>query len=412
MPQMIADISSKIMKYLFTTIGLAFTLLSALQSHVSGQDAASGAAAPTSLKLPESDLRGNGAFGFPQTQAKVLCDNADLRLSVWNNSIYLYVQAVLWKDNDWSLGKTDDGRTIGDNSVLLLDVDADGEVTANVDRNYLLNPWPTMLGLYYQISLGKGSTTGIKSDTSGRGAIRYIQTPEGKVIRVDSYLIPLAEISKQISDKIRLCYWGNSPLPALTVNSVGYDSGGKPYYSHRLPLVNYHDYVLMAGGDLALDSVPDGRGDRSLAVPRPRQPMPQVGVTAPEILAKDWLNVEKGPTLGSLHGNVVLVEFWATWCGPCIESIPHLNALQQKYAAKGFKILSFTEQNRPGVENFLKHTPMDYAIGLESDATFDQYGVTGIPQAFLVDASGKIVWEGNSGDKALEVAVQAALKNN
>jgi len=51
-----------------------------------------------------------------------------------------------------------------------------------------------------------------------------------------------------------------------------------------------------------------------------------------------------------------------------------------------------------------------YAIGLESDATFDRYGVTGIPQAFLLDKSGKITWEGHSGDAALEGAIQAAVK--
>ena len=92
------------------------------------------------LKVSEMELHKDGVFGFPQKEAKVLRDNADLRLSVWNNELYLYVQAVLWNDNSPTLGETDDGRTIGDTSNLLLDLDADGKATANVDRTYMLNP--------------------------------------------------------------------------------------------------------------------------------------------------------------------------------------------------------------------------------------------------------------------------------
>jgi thiol-disulfide isomerase/thioredoxin len=362
------------------------------------------------LKVSEMDLREHGVFGFPQTEAKVLCDNADLRFSVWNNAQFLYAQAVLWKDPDPALGKTDDGRTIGDNSNLMLDVDADGKATANVDRTYLLNPWPEMTGMYHQICLGAGSTTHIMDDTAGRGAIRYIQTPEGKIIRVDVFVIPLAEISKHVSDKIRLCYYGDSPLPPITVNSGGYERPGKKYYSYHIPCTNYQEYVFTSGGEFNLDSVPDGRHDPSLAAPRHAQPMPKVGTLAPEISAKDWLNQSNNPTLAALRGQVVLVEFWATWCGPCLECIPHLNELQKKYGRQGFKIFGFTEQNRPGIEKFVQRTPMNYAIGLESDETFDRYGVSGIPQAFLVDRAGKIVWEGNSGDTALEGSIKSALE--
>src|SRR5687767_955122 len=75
------------------------------------------------------NLERDGAFGFPQKAAKVLCDRADLKFSVWNNDEYLFAQAVLWNDGDDSLGKTEDNREIGDNSSLLLDLDADGKPT-------------------------------------------------------------------------------------------------------------------------------------------------------------------------------------------------------------------------------------------------------------------------------------------
>lgn len=396
------------MKHIFTFIGWALVLLLFAQPPVLGQNKPSSGSLPVDLKISEAALRDKGVFGFPQEKAKVFCDTADLRLSVWNNGQYLYVQAVLWKDNDSALGKTEDGRTIGDLSELMLDVDAAGKLTPYVDRDYLLNPWPGMSGLYYLIRINEGTTTSIRSDTAGRGAIRYIQTPEGKRFRVDLYLIPLKEISKRVSDKIRLCYYGESPTPALTVNSAGYERNER--HASLIPYANYHDYVFTTGSDLMFDSVPDGRHDPSLVAPRRSQPMPKIGDTAPEIAAMDWLNAGAPPALASLRGRVVLVEFWATWCGPCVQSIPHLNELQNKYGDNEFKLVSFTEQNRHGIENFIKRTPIAYTIGLEGDGTFDRYGVTAIPQAFLVDKSGKISWEGNSGDAALDGAIQAALK--
>jgi len=396
----------------FTTkaFGLACAVLLCAHIRPLAEDIQLNGAVPLDLKIPEASVRENGVFGFPQKQARVFCDTPDLRLSVWNNDQYLYVQAVLWKDNDSALGQTEDGRTIGDRSELRLDVNAAGNLTPNVDRTYLLNPWPAMSGLYYQIKFGPGSSSVIKNDTAGRGAIRYIQTPEGKKFRVDLYLIPLTEISRHVSNKIGLCYCGESPLPVFVVNSVGYEKAGRPNNGFRLPYSLYHRYVLTTGSELALDRVPDGRQDPSSVAPRQLEPMPKTGTLPPELAAKDWLNANAAPTLAVLRGQVVLVEFWATWCGPCIQSIPHLNELQKKYAGQGFQIVSLTDQTRPGIENFTKRTPIIYPIGLEAGATFDHYGVTEIPQAFLLDKSGKIIWQGNSDAAAFAGALETAIK--
>src|SRR5437667_7865988 len=86
-------------------------------------------------------LREKGVFEFPQKQATVLCDSSDLRFSVWNNEEYMFAQAVLWKDDDSSLGKSEDNRKIGDWSQVMIDLDADGKDTTNVDRKYMLNQW-------------------------------------------------------------------------------------------------------------------------------------------------------------------------------------------------------------------------------------------------------------------------------
>lgn len=360
--------------------------------------------APISL----AGLREGGAFEFPQKQATVLCDRPDLRFSVWNNQEYLFAQAVLWTDDDSALGKTEDNREIGDWSEVMLDLDADGKPTANVDRDYMLNPWPHLGGLHYQICLGERSSTGIESDSKGRGAIRYLDVSERNRVRVDTYLIPLVEISRRVGDKIRICYWGYSPKPALTVNSAGYERAGKPYYAYSVPLSQYHDYVLTKGGEVDVTKVPEGRNDISLSH-RKNVPMPEVGQAAPEASAKEWINLKTPLTWASLRGKVVLLEFWATWCGPCVEGIPHLNELQRKYAGKNFQLLTFVEEGHQTMDKFLKRKAVEYPIGLESTSVED-YGINGIPHAFLISPDGKILWHGHPAEHEMETAIASALK--
>jgi thiol-disulfide isomerase/thioredoxin len=357
---------------------------------------------------PPRDLKKQGAFGFPQGKATVLCDTKDLRLSAWNDAAYLYVQAVVWADDDDSLGETDDGRPIGDGSVLSLDLDADQKATPNVDREYMLNPWPSLPGLRYAVVLGGGATTHIKGDTKGRGAVRYLDAG-GKTVRVDSYLIPLAEIGRKPGDRIRLAYWGSSVKPELTLNSVGFEGKGR-YYSSSLPREKDHELTL-ADRPATVDAkeVSNGQEDPVPVARKALKPRPQVGAVPPEVSAKDWLNTDRPPTLAGLKGKVVVVDFWATWCGPCVEGIPHLNGLHADYGPKGLAILSFTDQSKQGIERFMRRTPMRYVVGTGSELAAE-YGVGGLPHAFVIGRDGKVVWEGDPGDKEFDKRVLAALE--
>ena len=137
--------------------------------------------------------------------------------------------------------------------------------------------------------------------------------------------------------------------------------------------------------------------------------MPEVGEPAPEISAKDWINLKTPLTLTGLKGKVALPEFWATWCGPCVEGIPHLNELRSKYAGKDFQLLTFIEEGHQTMDRFLKKNTVKYPIGLES-SSLEDYGISGIPHAFVVDRKGKIVWHGHPAEAEMEKAVASALR--
>ena len=118
-----------------------------------------------------------------------------------------------------------------------------------------------------------------------------------------------------------------------------------------------------------------------------------VGRQAPEIEAQQWMN--SGPlSLKALRGKIVVVEFWATWCGPCRQSIPHLNELHKKFSGQGVVVIGLTDEPKGEVERFAREVEIAYPIGTGSQ-TGGLYGVSGIPHAFIVDPSGKIAWEGH-----------------
>jgi thiol-disulfide isomerase/thioredoxin len=136
-----------------------------------------------------------------------------------------------------------------------------------------------------------------------------------------------------------------------------------------------------------------------------------VGSPAPEMKVARWV---KGTPVTSFEaGKVYVVEFWATWCGPCKQSIPHLTELAKKYAGKAtFTGVSVYEKNAPvgqyanygdKVDAFVKEwgDKMDYNVAWDGDEAamshnwMEAAGQGGIPTAFVVDRTGTVVWIGH-----------------
>ena len=91
----------------------------------------------------------------------------------------------------------------------------------------------------------------------------------------------------------------------------------------------------------------------------------EVGKTAPDFTLKslDGKNLK----LSEMAGNVVLINFWASWCGPCREEMPLLNALHNKYEPLGFTVLGVNvEEDVNGAKGFLKNFPVDFPVLLDN----------------------------------------------
>ncbi|HEU5247888.1 MAG TPA: TlpA disulfide reductase family protein [Candidatus Udaeobacter sp.] len=132
--------------------------------------------------------------------------------------------------------------------------------------------------------------------------------------------------------------------------------------------------------------------------------------------APDWelKNLEgKVVKLSEFRGKVVILDFWATWCGPCRVEIPHFVELQKQYRDKGLAVIgvSLDEQGPEVVKKFVKQFGVNYPVVIGNEKIADAYGIEGLPTTFVIDRHGRIVsWYIGYNDKAVfEKEIQSQL---
>jgi thiol-disulfide isomerase/thioredoxin len=129
---------------------------------------------------------------------------------------------------------------------------------------------------------------------------------------------------------------------------------------------------------------------------------PKVGKPAPKVDIAEWMS--KAPQGDPMKGKLVFLEFWATWCGPCRQVIPHLNKLVEKFQSNKMIFISVTNEEKSVVDKFLAKTPIKSNVGLDNkNITSKNYSVTSIPNAFLIDKKGIIVWMGHPANLTEEL---------
>lgn len=115
-----------------------------------------------------------------------------------------------------------------------------------------------------------------------------------------------------------------------------------------------------------------------------------------ESLPKFSLETIQSETINSdqFSGKILLVDFFATWCPPCIASIPHLTDLQKKYQTNGFQMLGISVDENPKeiLPAFIEKMGINYPVALSSPSVIDGFGgVEYLPTAFLINQEGQIV---------------------
>lgn len=112
-------------------------------------------------------------------------------------------------------------------------------------------------------------------------------------------------------------------------------------------------------------------------------------VAAPDFTLRDTAG--NRVTLSQLKGKVVLLDFWATWCGPCRQSMPSVQKLHEEYASKGLQVLGVNVDEDPSsVAAFAGKMGITYPVLLAGGTGVDsEYGVTGIPAFLLLDKEGR-----------------------
>ena len=97
--------------------------------------------------------------------------------------------------------------------------------------------------------------------------------------------------------------------------------------------------------------------------------------------------------LSSFEGQVVLVNFWATWCPPCRDEMPVIQATHEKYADRGFRVLAVNVQETPGqVEAYARELGLTFPLLLDQRGDVTQtYRVQNLPRSFFLDRAGRVV---------------------
>ncbi len=145
------------------------------------------------------------------------------------------------------------------------------------------------------------------------------------------------------------------------------------------------------------------------AKPFEEPPLPQllnVGDTAPEWKLTDAAGNTR--SLSDLRGKIVVLDFWATWCGPCIRAMPSLQSVHDRYGTLGVEVFGVNVWEESNAAEFMKRNGFTYGLLLKGETVADAYHVPSLPTLYIIGPDGTIIhWA-----KGLEENLDALIENH
>lgn len=120
--------------------------------------------------------------------------------------------------------------------------------------------------------------------------------------------------------------------------------------------------------------------------------------------------------LAKQPGKIIYLDFWASWCGPCRQSFPWMNALQEKYKSQDFQVIGVNLDTQSGeAEKFLAKVPARFTVAYDTKGVQPRaFGVKGMPTSFVIGRDGRILYQhmgfNDEGRDKLEKVIQAAVE--
>ncbi|MBU6412235.1 MAG: TlpA family protein disulfide reductase [Planctomycetes bacterium] len=217
---------------------------------------------------------------------------------------------------------------------------------------------------------------------------------------------------------------GDAKAPGMTLTLTEFRINGAAAIGNFSPAVPDGFVVKPIG--MKSNDTPEGmpaKPDQATAPTKPAKPndaakpgVDKSGLLAVGSDAPDWTLMDKDGNevkLSSLRGNIVMMDFWATWCGPCKAAMPGVQKMHEKFADKNVKIYGVNMAERDDgtkARKYFADNKFTYGLLMGGDNVANQYKVRGIPTFYLIGKDGKILFSGSGFSSKTEKELETIIE--